>query len=79
MDLAVTDAPTQRNPKQMDEEFTTTAYPSVQENLKLPTEDHVTFEELASSTGTLSSLQNLDKELNFTDQFFVEKPHEEEP
>ncbi|GKA36552.1 hypothetical protein Tco_0723043 [Tanacetum coccineum] len=63
----------------MDEEFTTTAYPSVQENLKLPTEDHVTFEEPASSTGTLSSLQNLDKELSFTGQFFVEKPQEEEP
>ncbi|GJU27206.1 hypothetical protein Tco_1165827 [Tanacetum coccineum] len=51
MDLAVTDASTQQNPEQMDEEFTTTAYPSVQENLKLPTED----------------------------QFFMEKPHEEEP
>ncbi|GJW63055.1 hypothetical protein Tco_0114939, partial [Tanacetum coccineum] len=35
---------------QMDEEFTTTAYPNVHENLKLPTED----------------------------QFFMEKPHEEE-
>ncbi|GJV32826.1 retrovirus-related pol polyprotein from transposon TNT 1-94 [Tanacetum coccineum] len=31
------------------------------------------------STGTLSSLQNLDKDLSFTDQFFVEKPQEEEP
>ncbi|GJR26197.1 copia protein [Tanacetum coccineum] len=38
-DLEVTDASTQQNPKQMDEEFTTTAYPNVQENLKLPTED----------------------------------------
>ncbi|GKA71822.1 retrovirus-related pol polyprotein from transposon TNT 1-94 [Tanacetum coccineum] len=34
-----TDASTQQNPKQMDEEFTITAYPNVQENLKLPTED----------------------------------------
>nr|GFB99657.1 hypothetical protein [Tanacetum cinerariifolium] len=33
---------------------------------------------LASSTGTLSSLQNLEKELSFTDQFFVEKKQEEE-
>ncbi|GJS66799.1 hypothetical protein Tco_0681363 [Tanacetum coccineum] len=66
-------------PKQMDEEFTTTSYPNVQENLKLPTEDQVILEELASSTGTLSSLQNLEKDLNFTDQFFVEKPQEEEP
>ncbi|GJV36822.1 hypothetical protein Tco_0753584 [Tanacetum coccineum] len=51
MDLEATDASTQQKPEQMDEEFTTTAYPNVQENLKLPTED----------------------------QFFVEKPHEEEP
>ncbi|GJU27905.1 hypothetical protein Tco_1166526 [Tanacetum coccineum] len=64
---------------QMDEEFTTTTYPNVQENLKLLTEDQVILKEPASSTGTLSSLQNLDKELNFTDQFFVEKPQEEEP
>ncbi|GJW89572.1 hypothetical protein Tco_0167125 [Tanacetum coccineum] len=48
-------------------------------NLKLPTEDQVILEEPASSTRTLSSLQNLEKELNFTDQFFVEKPQEEEP
>ncbi|GJS26510.1 hypothetical protein Tco_0487130 [Tanacetum coccineum] len=33
----------------------------------------------ASSTRTLSSLQNLDKGLSFTDQFFVEKTQEEEP
>ncbi|GKA39098.1 integrase, catalytic region, zinc finger, CCHC-type containing protein [Tanacetum coccineum] len=30
------------------------------------------------STGTLSSLQNLEKDLSFTDQFFIEKTHEEE-
>ncbi|GJW60075.1 hypothetical protein Tco_0109410 [Tanacetum coccineum] len=39
MDLAVSDASTQQNTEQMDEEFTTTSYPNVQENLKLPTED----------------------------------------
>ncbi|GJV69435.1 hypothetical protein Tco_1484944 [Tanacetum coccineum] len=79
MDLEVSDASTQQNPKQMYKEFTTTAYPKVQENLKLPTEDQVIFEEPASSTETLSSLQNLEKELSFTGQFFVEKPREEEP
>ncbi|GKD18299.1 hypothetical protein Tco_1207457, partial [Tanacetum coccineum] len=73
------DASTQQKPDQMDEEFTTTAYPNVQENLKLPTEDQVILEEPASSTVTLSSLQNLEKDLSFTDQFFVEKPQEEEP
>ncbi|GJY02732.1 retrovirus-related pol polyprotein from transposon TNT 1-94 [Tanacetum coccineum] len=46
--------------------------------LKLPTECQVIIEEPASSTRTLSSLQNLDKELNFTNQLFIEKPQEEE-
>ncbi|GJY91802.1 hypothetical protein Tco_0507584 [Tanacetum coccineum] len=73
MDFEVTDTSIQQNPKQMDEEFTTTAYPNVQENLKLPTEDQVRLEEPISSAGTLSSLQNLDKELSFADQFLVEK------
>ncbi|GJW83769.1 retrovirus-related pol polyprotein from transposon TNT 1-94 [Tanacetum coccineum] len=79
MDSEATDASTQQNPEQMDEEFTTTAYPNVQENLKLPTEDQVIIEEPASSTGTLSSLQNLDKELSVTNKFFIEKPQEKEP
>ncbi|GJU96996.1 retrovirus-related pol polyprotein from transposon TNT 1-94 [Tanacetum coccineum] len=78
MDLEATDASSQQKPEQMDDGFTITVYPNVQENLKLPTEDHVILEELASSAGTLSSLQNLEKDLSFTDQFFVEKPHEEE-
>ncbi|GJS65259.1 hypothetical protein Tco_0679823 [Tanacetum coccineum] len=39
MDLETIDALTQQKPEQMDEEFTTTAYPNVQENLKLLTED----------------------------------------
>ncbi|GKC92563.1 hypothetical protein Tco_1158005 [Tanacetum coccineum] len=34
-----TDASSQQKPEQMDEEFTTTVYLNVQENLKLPTED----------------------------------------
>ncbi|GJW88054.1 hypothetical protein Tco_0163394 [Tanacetum coccineum] len=44
MDLGTSDALTQQKPKQMDEEFTTTAYPNVQENLKLPTEDQLFVE-----------------------------------
>ncbi|GJX01801.1 hypothetical protein Tco_0185714, partial [Tanacetum coccineum] len=75
MDLEASDT----NPEQLDEEFTTTAYPNVQENLKLPTEGEVRLEEPASSAGTLSSLQNLDKELSFADQFLVEKSQEDEP
>ncbi|GJX49262.1 hypothetical protein Tco_0276107 [Tanacetum coccineum] len=67
VDLEASDTSIQPNPEQMDEEFTTTAYPNVQENLKLPTEGEVRLEEPASSAGTLSSLQHLDKELRFTD------------
>nr|GEX05376.1 retrovirus-related Pol polyprotein from transposon TNT 1-94 [Tanacetum cinerariifolium] len=78
-DLEATDALHLQNPKQLDEEFTTTPYPNVLENLKLPSKDPVIPEEPASSTGTLSSLQNLQKELSFTDQFFLEKQQKEEP
>ncbi|GJY13350.1 retrovirus-related pol polyprotein from transposon TNT 1-94 [Tanacetum coccineum] len=79
MAFEVTDSSIQENLEQMDEEFTTTAYPNVQENLKLPTKDQVRLEEPASFVGTLSSLQNLDKELSFADQFLVEKSQEDEP
>ncbi|GJY07316.1 hypothetical protein Tco_0374370 [Tanacetum coccineum] len=50
-----------------------------EENLEVPTEDQVILEEPASSAGTMSSLQNLDKELSFTNQFLVEKSQEDEP
>nr|GEU72556.1 Gag-Pol polyprotein [Tanacetum cinerariifolium] len=39
----------------------------------------VILEESGSSTVTLSSLQNLEKELSFIDQFFMEKQQKEEP
>nr|GEV17551.1 hypothetical protein [Tanacetum cinerariifolium] len=53
------DASHLQNPKQLDEEFTTTAYPNVRENLKLTSEDPVIPKEPSSSTGTLSSLSPL--------------------
>ncbi|GJX58893.1 retrovirus-related pol polyprotein from transposon TNT 1-94 [Tanacetum coccineum] len=56
MDLEASNTSIQPNPEQMDEEFSTTAYPNVQKNLKLPTEDEVRLEEPVSSAGTLSSL-----------------------
>nr|GEW98533.1 hypothetical protein [Tanacetum cinerariifolium] len=46
---------------------------------RLPSKDQLILEEPTSSTGTLSSLQNLEKELSFTNQFFMEKQHKEEP
>ncbi|GJW14889.1 E-beta-farnesene synthase [Tanacetum coccineum] len=51
----------------------------IDENLKLPTEGEVRLEEPASSAGTLSSLQNLDKELSFTNQFLSKKSQEDDP
>nr|GEX41317.1 E-beta-farnesene synthase [Tanacetum cinerariifolium] len=67
MDLEATDVSIQPHPEQMDEGFTATAYPKVQENLKLTVEEHVILEEPASSTRTLSSLQHLAKDLSFGD------------
>nr|GEW10757.1 E-beta-farnesene synthase [Tanacetum cinerariifolium] len=76
MDLDVADVSTQPHPEQMGEGFTVTAYPKVQENLKLTVEEHVILEEPASLTGTLSSLQHLTKDLSFGDLFFNDKPLE---
>ncbi|GJV44272.1 hypothetical protein Tco_1428808 [Tanacetum coccineum] len=79
MDLGIAEASSQPNTEQIDDEFTATAYPKVQENLKLPTEGEVRHKEPASSVGTLSSMKNLDKYLSFTYQFLVEKSQEDEP
>nr|GEW11777.1 hypothetical protein [Tanacetum cinerariifolium] len=65
---------TQPHHEQMDEGFTVTAYPKVQKNLKLTVEEQVILEEPASSSGTLSSLQHLMKDLSFGDLFFNDKP-----
>ncbi|GKD72362.1 hypothetical protein Tco_1330644, partial [Tanacetum coccineum] len=73
MDLGIAEASSQPNTEQMDDEFTATAYPKVQENIKLPTEGEVRLKEPASSVGALSSMKNLDKDLSFIDQFLVEK------
>nr|GEU47457.1 retrovirus-related Pol polyprotein from transposon TNT 1-94 [Tanacetum cinerariifolium] len=77
MDLEATDISTQQNPKQMNEGFTATAYPNVQENLKLTVDKQVILKEPASSAGTLSSLQHLAKDFSFGDLFFNDKPSEE--
>ncbi|GJV74712.1 copia protein [Tanacetum coccineum] len=74
IDFEATDASTQQNLEQMDEGFIVTAYPKVQENLKLTVEEQVILEEPASSTGILSSLQHLTKDFSFGDQFFNDKP-----
>nr|GEU62077.1 hypothetical protein [Tanacetum cinerariifolium] len=63
-----------RKNEHLDEGFTATAYPKVQENLKLAVEEKVLLEEPTSSSGTLSSLQHLSRDISFGDQFFGDKP-----
>nr|GEU34287.1 hypothetical protein [Tanacetum cinerariifolium] len=74
MDLEAMDVSTQPHPEQMDKGFTATAYPKVHENLKLTVKEHVILEEPASSTGTVSSLQHIAKDLSFGNLFFNDKP-----
>ncbi|GKB67903.1 retrovirus-related pol polyprotein from transposon TNT 1-94, partial [Tanacetum coccineum] len=63
MDIQITDASTQQNPEKMGEEFTTTAYPNVQENLKLPTKDlffvEKPHEEEPEKNNTESEIQSM--------------------
>ncbi|GJY82382.1 hypothetical protein Tco_0495758 [Tanacetum coccineum] len=66
----------QPQPEHMDEGFTATAYPDVQESLKLTIDEQVIPEEPVSSTGTLSSLQHLAKDFSFGDHFLNDKPSE---
>nr|GEY34479.1 hypothetical protein [Tanacetum cinerariifolium] len=51
-----------------------TAYPKVEESLKLAVEEHGLLGEPASSSGTLSSLQHLSKDISFGDIFFSDRP-----
>nr|GEY11953.1 copia protein [Tanacetum cinerariifolium] len=74
IDLDVADVSPQPSKEQLDEGFTATAYPRVQENLKLAVEEQLLLEDPASSSGTLSSLQHLSKDISFEDLFFSDKP-----
>nr|GEW46534.1 hypothetical protein [Tanacetum cinerariifolium] len=76
IDLDVVDVPPQPFQEQLDEGFTTMVYPKVQKNLKLTVEEQVLLEDPASSSGTLSSLQHLSKDISFGDLFFSDKPSE---
>ncbi|GJX65360.1 hypothetical protein Tco_0299703 [Tanacetum coccineum] len=62
----------------MHEDFVATVYPQVHESLKHTDDEHVHLENPLSSIGTLTSIKNLDN-FNFMDQFFNDKPTEEEP
>ncbi|GJY39105.1 putative reverse transcriptase domain-containing protein [Tanacetum coccineum] len=67
------------NPEPMHDDFMATVYPNVHESLKLPAEEHVILEDLLSSSGTLSSMKNLEDIYTFGDQFLNEKSTEDEP
>ncbi|GJX66766.1 hypothetical protein Tco_0301109 [Tanacetum coccineum] len=54
-------------------------YPKVHESLKLTTEEQIHIENPPSSTGTLSSMKNLEDVFTFGDQFLNDKLTEEEP
>nr|GEZ13423.1 hypothetical protein [Tanacetum cinerariifolium] len=73
MDLDVANVSPQPSTEQLDEGFTATVYPNVQQNLKLAVEEPVLLEEPASSSGTLSSLQHMSRDFSFGDQFFNDK------
>ncbi|GJT32853.1 hypothetical protein Tco_0923272 [Tanacetum coccineum] len=65
------------DPEPMHDDFIATMYPQVHESLKHPDEEYAQVENPLSLTGTLSSMKNLDA-FTFGDQFFNDKPTEEE-
>nr|GEZ07671.1 hypothetical protein [Tanacetum cinerariifolium] len=67
------------NPKPTHEEFMANVYPDVHGSLKLPVDEHFILEEPLSSSGTLSSMKNLDDAYTFGDQFLNDKSTEYEP
>ncbi|GJX28493.1 hypothetical protein Tco_0236572 [Tanacetum coccineum] len=60
------------------EEFMANVYPNVHESLKFLADEHVILEDLLSSTGTLSSMKNLDDAYTIGDQFLNDKSSEDE-
>ncbi|GJX83933.1 hypothetical protein Tco_0333414, partial [Tanacetum coccineum] len=67
------------NPKPMHKDFISMVYPKVYKSLKHTTEEHLFLENQPSSSGTLSSMKNLDDAFTYGDQFLYDKPTEEEP
>ncbi|GJR93933.1 retrovirus-related pol polyprotein from transposon TNT 1-94 [Tanacetum coccineum] len=63
----------------MYDDFLATMYPKVHESLKHTTEEHVHLENPPSSSGTLSSMKNLEDNFTFGDQFINDKSQEDEP
>nr|GEX95114.1 hypothetical protein [Tanacetum cinerariifolium] len=67
------------NPKPTYKEFMTNVYLDVHGSLKFLADEHVILEEPLSSSGTLSSIKNLDDAYTIGDQFLNDKPTKYEP
>ncbi|GKA78881.1 hypothetical protein Tco_0785418 [Tanacetum coccineum] len=67
------------NPKPTHEEFMAHVYPYVHESLMFLADEHVILEEPLSSSGTLSSMKNLDDAYTIGDHFINDKSTEDEP
>ncbi|GJR94436.1 hypothetical protein Tco_0266610 [Tanacetum coccineum] len=66
------------NPKPTHEEFMANVYPNIHESLKFLADEHVILEDPLSSTGTLSSMKNLNDAFTIGDQFINDKATEDE-
>ncbi|GJW97668.1 hypothetical protein Tco_0179476 [Tanacetum coccineum] len=67
------------DPEPTHDEFMANVYPNVQESLKFLADEHVILEDPLSSTGTLSSMKNLEDAYTIRDQFLNEKSTKDEP
>nr|GEU89158.1 integrase, catalytic region, zinc finger, CCHC-type, peptidase aspartic, catalytic [Tanacetum cinerariifolium] len=67
------------DPEPIHDEFMDELYPKVQESLKFSTDEHVILEDPMSSTGTLSSMNNLKDAYAIGDQFINDKSTEDKP
>ncbi|GJV72815.1 retrovirus-related pol polyprotein from transposon TNT 1-94 [Tanacetum coccineum] len=67
------------NPEPTHKEFIANVYPIVHESLKFLADEHVILEDPLSSTGTLSSMKNLNDTYTIGDQFLNDKSSEDEP
>ncbi|GKF25476.1 hypothetical protein Tco_0081370, partial [Tanacetum coccineum] len=61
------------DPEPTHDKFMANVYPNVHESLKFPADEHVILEDPLSSTGTLSSMKNLEDAYTIGDQFFNDK------
>ncbi|GKC96765.1 hypothetical protein Tco_1162207 [Tanacetum coccineum] len=67
------------DPEPTHDEFMVDLYPKVQEILKFSADEHVILEDPLSSTGTLSSMKNLEDAYAIEDQFINDKSTNDEP